>query len=225
MTSFKEVVSKHAPSAFEKHLLSAMDNDDFVFFNFIETYPGFLGYHPNYNGKIYIAEGFPNLWHEISHLVEIDEERFMVKDFGLGGRPTDKQFNNKKFMIKMTAREERVVGIGKVISMGNNPNVTKEMSKVNYNPCLFRKFNELGFPIFKFKNIEEVKEWGFHVMKTATETWTQDKIEHIFFKRIETLRNNLHKSIKIAALAVCMLLLLISNKREQNEFIFCNLQN
>lgn len=189
--SFKEVVSRHADSAFEKHLLSAMDNDDCVFFNFIETYPGFLGYHPNYNGKIYLAEGFPNLWHEISHLIEIDEERFMIPDFGLGKAPNKSQQQNKKYLINVLAREERVAGIEHIIHFNNLDFSAKRYQPI-YNSTWTGWFNDAGYPNFKFKNHKEVKDWGTHVFETSAKNWTRDKIEHIFFKRIEALRNNLH---------------------------------
>lgn len=184
---------------FIRHLLSVMDNDDFLFFGYACDFPGFAGYHPNYNGKIYVAYSLPSLFHEIAHLVEIDNERYLLPDFGLGGKATPSQRLNKKFMIKASAREERVIAIQKVINCGNNPEVNKSMSIVNQNPFYQELFNKVGFPFNKFQNFNEVKDWAFHIFEKATKVWTRDKIEFEFFKRVEVLRNNIHTNNLISA--------------------------
>lgn len=182
--------------SFQKHLIKAINNDDFEFISMPDT-DDYALYHPNHNGKVsFSVTNF--MLHEMAHLVEIDKERYLLPDFGLGKTTFKNKSFNKNSIIRATAREERVVGIETVIRYGDKPNVMKNMSRVNRNETWQYLFNMHGYPNRKFQNIEQVKDWAFNIFQTATQTWSRDKIEYEFFKRVEVLRNNLHTKSKAA---------------------------
>lgn len=181
------------------HRIIAKLNNDNIRFQRIgnDISDDFVGYSPNYKGHIVFTIGLPNIFHEIAHFIEVDKDRYLIKDFGLGGRESffDKNLTAKKLDL-FTKREERVCAIQGIIGkIQKGPKVDNTM--------WLDRFKEIGAigtaSHCLFKTIEEAKQFYTNYHNNYVKTINIEQIEFEFNKRLDVVLNNLKNSVSVAA--------------------------
>lgn len=156
LKTFANSFSLDKETGIARRILEKLNSDEFRFIDFGGdiSYPDGTNviFSTNFNGKIVFCKTFPNIFHEIAHFIEIDKERYLLDNYGLGGRESffNPNLTFKKFDL-MTKREERVCAIQSVISnqergskiIGNNFWVDKFKIWFGKEDCPFNTIEEV----------------------------------------------------------------------------------
>lgn len=205
LKTFDNSISLKNCTGVSKRILEKLNSDDFRFIDFGGdiSYPDGkeVFFSTNFSGKIVFCAKFPNIFHEIAHFIEINKERYLLDNYGLGLKES---FYNPNLIFKkfdlMTKREERVCAIQSVISN------QERGSKIIGNNLWANRFKLwFGNPDCPFNTIEEVKAFYKNYYESFKATLVPEQLEAEFNKRIEHLLFNLRNSIKIAALYIAFL--------------------
>lgn len=205
LKTFANSFSLDKETGIARRILEKLNSDEFRFIDFGGdiSYPDGTNviFSTNFNGKIVFSKILPNIYHEIAHFIEVDKERYLLDNYGLGGRESffNPNLTFKKFDL-MTKREERVCAIQSVI--GNQG----RGSKLENNVWTDKFKLWLGNPDCPFNTIEEVKTFYKNYYESFKATLVLEQLEAEFNKRIDHLLFNLRNSIKVAALYFAFLI-------------------
>lgn len=175
----------HTISKTTKHLLSKLDSrvKYFSMIDYILDRKSIVtAYYPR-KDYIYFACDLPTIEHEISHMVEINESRTLLPDWGL------KTFSNldketTSAIVAGAAREVRVRAIqahlfdvkpDKIRTLADNPAWPDSM----ISRC----------PYGKFKSRTDFVTWIEDLHEKTYKAWNIDKIESIWNNRVEYIFN------------------------------------
>lgn len=206
LKTFADSFSLSDKTGIAKRILEKLNSDEFRFIHFggDVSYPDGreIFFSTNFNGKIVFCKTLPNIYHEIAHFIEINKERYLLDNYGIGLKES---FSNPNLTFKkfdlMTKREERVCAIQSVI--GNQG----RGSKVAGNNLWIDKFKTwFGKEDCPFNTIEEVKNFYKNYYDNFYSTLVPEQLEAEFNKRIDHLLFNLRNSIKVAALYFAFLI-------------------
>ena len=185
-------------SKINHRIIAKLNNDNIRFQRMAnDISDDFVGYCPNYKGNIIFTVNLPNIFHELSHFIEVDKDRHLIKDFGLGGKEKfyDKNLTAKNLDI-YTKREERVCAIqGLIGGYGRGAKVG--------NTRWLDRFKEIGAIGTKsscmFKTIEEAKDFYTNYHNEYFKTLNSKQIESEFNRRFDQILYNLKNTNSIAA--------------------------
>jgi hypothetical protein len=199
LKTFNEAFSLNTKDGICKRITEKLNSDEFRFIRLSGevTFPDGKDviFSTNFNGKIVFCTMLPNIYHEIAHIIEIDKGRYLLDNFGLGGKESfsDPALTFKKFDL-MTRREERVCAIQSIISNQDRGSKLK-------NSAWLEKFKPfLGKPDCPFYTVEEVKVFYKNYYEDFYSSLVPEQLEAEFYKRIDHILFNLRNSIKLAAL-------------------------
>lgn len=165
-------VHKELP-AFVGHLLGMEPRIRLhVFYDDLDNKPGYFPTHQH----LYMTYGFPNAAHEISHTVEMETpERWIQPDWGFKHDTHFLERASKSGLFVAAEREARVRGIQSLLS--------SDVRSVTNNIYWLDKL-AIALPYKHFSSLEEVKQWldGVH-LQTMT-SWSLDRIEDAWKKRL-----------------------------------------
>lgn len=179
-------------------IIAKLNNDNIRFQRMAnDISDDFVGYCPNYKGRIIFTISLPNIFHELSHFIEVDKNRHLIKDFGLGGKEKffDKNLTAKNLDI-YTKREERVCAIQSVIS---NTSIGPKVKNTRW----LDRFKEIGAigteSNCMFKTLEEAKNFYTNYHNEYLKTLNSEQIESEFNRRFDQILYNLKNTNSIAA--------------------------
>lgn len=187
-------------SKISNRIIAKLNNDNIRFQRMVDDISSdFVAYCPNYKGHIIFTVNLPNIFHEIAHFIEVNKDRYLIKDFGLGGKERffDKNLTAKNLDL-FTKREERVCAIQKIL---NNDDPYKG-PKVN-NTMWLDRFKQIGAIGTEnhclFKTFEEAKQFYIDYHNNYLKTINVEQIEFKFNKRLDIVLNSLKNSVSVAA--------------------------
>lgn len=132
---------------------------------------------------ICIASGLPLMSHEISHMVEINENRLLLPDFGM------KMFNMKTVkpcpLFSAFIRETRVIAIERHISHSD---------KNRLNNPVWIDMAEKRLPFGRFKTKKDIEEYTIALDEKTYKSWSKDRIEAIWIKNLAIIQNSMEQS-------------------------------
>lgn len=175
-------ISSHPFSKFEKHLL-LMDKR-FRLYDICDREFDEYKKHYYIPTKEYIILSYtiPNIAHEISHFVEMNNfDRLIKPDFGFDPIGSNK-YKSPKNIVQAISRENRVVAIESIIKNIDYSIPIKE------NDYWFETFKNI-LPFGKFKTIENVFDWSEFIYISTKNKWSKDRIEHEWKIRLNYVQN------------------------------------
>lgn len=205
LRTFANTFSLNDKTGISRRILEKLNSDEFRFILFGGdiSYPDGkeVFFSTNFNGKIVFCKVLPDIFYEIAHFIEIDKERYLLDNYGLGLRES---FSNPNLTFKkfdlMTKREERVCAIQSVIGTQDRG------SKIGNNAWADKFKLWFGKEYCPFNTIEEVKTFYKNYYESFKATLVPEQLEAEFNKRIDHLLFNLRNSIKVAALYFAFLI-------------------
>jgi hypothetical protein len=137
---------------------------------------------------LYIANGLPNVEHEVAHWLESSPERSNLIDWG---QSTDNYVSrwangggvvpSPKKRIRLAVRELNVRAIQWHFRSEKFDPDAEQFTR-------FIKLVQAIVPFGKFKTPDDVREWGHQIVNSTYSQWSEERVRHTFDMRLASLR-------------------------------------
>jgi hypothetical protein len=143
-----------------------------------------IGYLPT-KDCLYLATSMPCIAHEIAHMVEANENKVLLPDWGL---PLFKKWHRIKTasIVSAMARETRVRAIQLHVENAQGKESDRSLAD---NPVWIDNMLLPRLPYGRFKTRKDIEEWVDDIHVKTYCAWDFDRVEVEWNKRTNTLLN------------------------------------
>src|SRR5271170_5694175 len=169
----------HLLSKFENRIkLSALLDENFD----PKVHGEIAGYYPQ-KDFVYFAHDLPGIEHEIAHMVEINESKMLLPDWGLRIYRLEKE--TPSAIVAGMARESRVRGIQSHFFQHTEARRGSRTGNSLSNNGIWSWGLSKHLPYGKFKTVKDIDNWLDDLFEKTREAWCVDKIEALWNKRAD----------------------------------------